>query len=257
MSKNPRGIKQRLVDFSFILIIIMGLTVYAYGKGRLKINTFTNSPETSTTFPANSLSAPKTYVNKDFFYQFDYSKTTPGCNDQITVSDPWIMNNNTYGLDIYCEEGSNLVQFITERTNENLIDWWYSLLEENKPFFEKYGEKERISFAHQEVEQISYRKNGENEHYDQVEIIFTKNGINYLVVALNYFCSEDKSCWQGDYEKRVLGSFEVLETSASALTPTSAQGQTCGGILGKACPSGFTCQYDESSPDATGTCTKK
>lgn len=40
-------------------------------------------------------------------------------------------------------------------------------------------------------------------------------------------------------------------------TPTSPEGQFCGGFAGKICPAGFTCVFDGSYPDAGGKCVKK
>lgn len=34
-------------------------------------------------------------------------------------------------------------------------------------------------------------------------------------------------------------------------------GQFCGGIMGKACPQGYTCKYDGNYPDAGGKCIKE
>ena len=37
-------------------------------------------------------------------------------------------------------------------------------------------------------------------------------------------------------------------------TPTSGQGQFCGGIANLKCPGGFYCAYEPPHPDAGGTC---
>jgi hypothetical protein len=207
VSKNQRGIKQKTFDLTIILVILAGLTIYAYQKGRLNFTHSNDIPTAAIPFPTIiSQTRPKTYVDNNFLYQFIYEQKPEGCDKQITVSDPWVMNDNVYGVDIYCNEGENLVQVLAEKSNKDITNWWYSLLSDNKPFFEKYGEMKDIVFADQKAKQISYQKNGENEHFNQTEIIFHRGEINYLVVALDYMCTD---CWQGTFGQEVLKSFEL------------------------------------------------
>lgn len=46
----------------------------------------------------------------------------------------------------------------------------------------------------------------------------------------------------------------VFSTSVWLLLSRQAPPQFCGGIMGKPCPFGYSCQYDGSYPDASGTC---
>ena len=47
---------------------------------------------------------------------------------------------------------------------------------------------------------------------------------------------------------------KLLESPLDQESPTGAQGQFCGGIMGRVCPGGFRCKYDGNYPDAGGTC---
>jgi hypothetical protein len=40
------------------------------------------------------------------------------------------------------------------------------------------------------------------------------------------------------------------------LNKPSQTGIFCGGIMGNICPFGYTCHYDGSYPDASGTCVR-
>lgn len=53
---------------------------------------------------------------------------------------------------------------------------------------------------------------------------------------------------------QMLGTFKLLDTTSS---PKPTEGQFCGGIAGKVCPTGYKCQLDGSYPDAGGKCVKE
>ena len=50
---------------------------------------------------------------------------------------------------------------------------------------------------------------------------------------------------------------KLLEGPSDEISKTETEGQFCGGIMGRACPDGYTCKYDGTYPDASGVCIKK
>lgn len=59
----------------------------------------------------------------------------------------------------------------------------------------------------------------------------------------------------------IVSSFKLNDKTETAGNGSKeedkTEGQFCGGIAGKACPSGYACKYDGSYPDAGGYCTKE
>lgn len=65
-------------------------------------------------------------------------------------------------------------------------------------------------------------------------------------------CTMDaKICPDGTAVGRIAPDCEFEKCPPILQTPTF-----CGGIAGKACPSGYYCKYDGTYPDAGGTCLK-
>ncbi len=67
-----------------------------------------------------------------------------------------------------------------------------------------------------------------------------------------YFaCYKSAKC-----EKQSSGNCDWTETKTLKECITQKQDAFCGGIAGKTCPDGFTCQLDGNYPDAGGKCVK-
>jgi len=257
VTNQKRGLKQKFFDLAVVLTVLAGLTMYAFQKGRLSFTQSDDIPSPPLPSPTAVIpNEPQIYKNDEFSFQFTYSPKSSGCSQQISVSEPWIMNETVNGVSVYCNENKNLIQILTEKTDKNITDWWYSLLPDNEAFLEQNGEMKDITFQGIKAKEIAYRKNNTNDHFNQLEIAFQNGGVNYLIVALDYLCNSDKVCWQGDFEQHLLKNFKLTDGPNLTPLPTNPVVQICGGILGKICPDGFTCKYDGNYPDATGSCVK-
>ncbi len=239
-----------------ILILIAVLYIFLSKTSILKLTADVNQNGASIITPAPLASeSPNIYQSSYLPFKFSYPAHVNGCSNTISLSDPWVLNKTVYGIDVFCTKDTNVVQFIGEKSNKDIINWWYSLLPENKSFYQSYGSMENITFAGQAAKKISYRKKGidpKDDHYDQTEIIFKKGAFNYLVVSLHSLCSD---CWEGKVGDQIASTFAF--TDIITPTPFSTENVFCGGIAGIACPDGFKCQLDGNYPDAGGKCVIK
>jgi hypothetical protein len=107
--------------------------------------------------------------------------------------------------------------------------------------------------GHKSLDRVYRTMRGEN-CFEVVLRVNESQFANYEPGTIKEFTADD--------EKVVFNLFtNVLKTfnfsEKNAIEKDSRVGQFCGGIAGKACPTGYNCAYDGDYPDSGGICVKK
>jgi hypothetical protein len=155
-------------------------------------------------------------------YEFAYPQSYRNCTTEITKSKLDLPNRDAELIEVFCKTSSTYMQIVSEVSNQNLLDWWYSLLPENKSFYNQYGIAEQLKFVNESAIQITYPKDKTNEHFNQVEILFHKNNRNYLMVLPHLACPPN-TCWEKKIETQAFTTFRFFTDSPTPTPPQLSQ----------------------------------
>lgn len=219
---------QKINNKYFVIPILCSIALFAViGYFTHKNNSVVTSRQVEKKLtPVSPTTVPgwKTYISDSVDFQFNYPDKIKECTASINKLGLDLKNRDIKVINIACLNKTPITQIIYETSEIKAIDWWYSLLSENKSFFAKYGKMKSILFAGENASQITYPKEVEgNDHINQAEIIVRKGNKNYLVVFPHLQCLDNAACPERALEQEILNSFRFFgngsATPINSITP--------------------------------------
>ena len=199
-----------------ILALLLGMFYFLSKSGWFGIFTKKQTPTTptpnlnQTKLPEEAYANWKVYEKGGESIKFAYPEMIKDCYTSITGSRLDLESRKADLTQVFCKTGSTYMQVVSEDSDQDLMEWWYSLYSENKNLYDKYGSSENVTFAGMDATQISFQKDGENENYNQTETLLHYVDRNYIVLFPHFLCPGN-DCWEKAVEIQMSSAFEFTE----------------------------------------------